>query len=370
MTVSLAENYALPSDEIERALAYPYDRPDGSFITNGHEITQLAGTYDGFLAAANNYLNERGLPDMSSRIAIVAYGANSNPIRFSEKMSAFQLGNRYELQVAPHLEAVIPNTVVAWHGKPSQAGSAFAELYKGEETTGQKSTIHAVFLTPLQIALLHATEGVTYHLAPVEVFAGDDRRSLQALAYVAGESKILLKDGKPVLVRRAAEAGNDNAMTAEEVVDFMLAHASTAAKTESARTLVRRQKRRSLDKKKVQQAAISDQLEREGLSKSFSFPATEYRARANLNWGAGAPLHLMEEVVSPLRPTPEQIKEALHGSVWFKRVLMRILPPLRTAELQNVRKRLDIAEAIRKRAHEELAERVASSIKQKSIAKN
>jgi hypothetical protein len=326
MTCVAVGSYAPLGTETDIHLSYPYARPEGSFLTDGAAIVMLPSDPTEFQVEVNERLKNADLPLLHERQPIVSYGANSNPVRLAEKMSAFSVnGAPPELQVVPNLSARIPDTAVVWHGKPGQRGGTFAELYKGVETTGQEAICHIAFLTPQQLALMHVTEGVTYHLVPIDALGGKGNERLKVLAYVAGNSTVLLKDGQPVKVKRARETPTETSMTAEEAVDYMLA--SSGDDASNARELVAQMASLSLTERKARQQVISGRLGELGLNKDFRYPcaAGSFLGRADLNTAPGV-YHLAEQVVESLRPTSPELRQTHR----------------------------DIAVRIRERAHDEL----------------
>jgi len=351
----VVSDYALPSNRTDQLLDYPFSRPDESFATDGTEITPLSDYFHEFYAESNDILRDAGLPSIDQRVAVVAYGANSNPVRLRDKMEKFGSPDMQpHLQTVPHLLATMPDTMVAWHGKPGQSGSVFAELYRGPETEGISSQVHVAYLTPLQLAMLHATEGVTYNLARVQVL-DDDGYEIPAVAYVAGSSEILLQNGQPVPVKRANDNADAVGMTAEQAVDYMLQHVGSAVGASNARELIAQMKDLSLAEKKARQASISQALGQVGVNRKFRFPVadTERIGRADFNWiqPPHTILQLAEQVVAPLRPEIDQLTARVST--------LQIDEGLSfDAALTKARKQLDIAQVLRTRAHNELAERL------------
>jgi hypothetical protein len=330
MNTLSVETFNSQGSRADSLLQYPYVRPAGSFLTDGLVVAELPANFSEFSEAADAYLVDAQLPLLSKRVPIVSYGANSNPAQLARKMAGFDNdASAYpELQTLPHVTATIPGAAVVWHGKPNQKGSAFAELYKSEATQNQEATCHLAFMTLQQLALAHATEGITYHLAPVLVQAGHDRMPLEAYAYVAGHSTVLLKDNQPVPVKRHNESGSPKAMSAEEAVTYMLTAINDTAPT--ARALIAELDGLPLETRKARQRSIASRLGELGLNKSFCFHTTAnagFIGRADLNFTAGV-YHLAEQVVDSLRPTDKELRHTKY----------------------------DIAHQLRRRAHYELAD--------------
>ncbi|HEV2403748.1 MAG TPA: hypothetical protein VGS08_06135 [Candidatus Saccharimonadales bacterium] len=182
---------------------------------------------------------------------------------------------------------------------------------------------------------MHTTEGVTYHLSPISALAGRDHQPVQAFAYVASFSRVLLQDGQPVMVRRPNEKAAEHTMTAEEAVDYMLQNAQDVIDIRTARSLVKEMRTLPLSERKRIQSVICQALGRAGISEDFTFPTGHlgYIGRADLDpAGKDDLLHLAEEIVEPLRPTDPSLRQ---------------------------QRKTDIAQAIRQRAHDELANHLA-----------
>lgn len=350
-------SFAPQGTEAERLLQYPFARPEGSFYTDGETVTVLPDNYQDFYGAAEEMLHSQGLPGLAKRAPVVAYGANVSPGKLAEKMSKYGgEAIQPELQAVPMLSVDVPDSQVVWHGKPGQSGSVFAELYKGPETVGTAARAVVQFLTNEQIALLHATEGVTYHFAPTEVRTLDGTL-LPAIAYVAGRSSMLMKDSKPVTVKLPS-TGESSSMTAREAVSFMLKHAGEALGVELPEDLIALNAGKTLAQKKAHQAAIESGLREQELSRTFSHPDQEswHYGRADFNdlHNVGhnpAVLHLAEESLARLRPGREAIEQAA------EQIAIATGVPMDEAR-QKARVKLDIMHSIRNRHRAELQERL------------
>src|SRR4051812_38476127 len=89
-------------------LQYPFQRPEGSFVLHGEQVIEAPNEYDAFKAASDELLAKVGLPPLSERIPVIAYGANSNPARLHEKMSAYgDKSAQAAMQVVPNIIATI-----------------------------------------------------------------------------------------------------------------------------------------------------------------------------------------------------------------------------------------------------------------------
>ncbi len=356
-TETLVTAFTPQGSEAEVLLQYPFARPEGSFMTDGETVTPVPSEYPAFREAVDAMLDSQGMPVLADRIPVVAYGANVSPAKFKEKMGKYgDAAIQTELQTVPMLAVEVPDSMVVWHGKPGQSGGVFSELYKGEDTEGESARAVVQFLTNEQLALLHATEGVTYHLAPVDVQTADGT-TLHALAYVAGTSSMLVKDGKPVTVKTGTESGREG-MTAREAVAFMLEHAGYTLGVQAPEELIALNVGKKLAEKKAHQKTIETELRKQGLNREFSHPGQQegYYGRADfngLNQVGHNPsvLHFAEESLARLRPTRETVDEAA-GQIAAATGLS-----LDEARVK-ARAKLDVMPVIRNRHRAELQERL------------
>lgn len=356
---TLVSEYEPRGSAAEIAFQYPFAVPEHSFITDGVEVRQLPDSLANFTAEADALLEVAGVPKLAARVPVIAYGANVNPSRFHDKMASYgQSPGDEQLQVAPMLRVQVPDTEVVWHGKPAQAGSVFAELYRAEDSKGESAECMVQFLTNEQIAMLHATEGVTYHFTPLTV-QDNEGNPFQAVAYVAGESLVLLKDGKPVRVTRPGQQGSPEQMTAYQAVRYMLDNAGYVLGMRSPEALFASNVGIPLAEKKAKQAAVAVELGELGLSQAFSFekPGGSFgRADFNAIHTIGhtpKTLELAEQSLVRLRPSREKV-QALTDEL----IASGVEPKL---ALSRARRKLDIIEAIRSRATAEIEERLRDS---------
>lgn len=312
---------AFPS-EIDEALAYPGARPAGSFIVDQTVVVELPDTTEDFRASADSHLAVRGAAGLEGRIPILAYGANANPAKLIAKLEKYRLTDS-DL-VVPVGHVMVPDVAVAWHGRPGQNGSTFAELFKGPETVGATLTTHVTYLTEKQAAAVHASEGDTYSLVELNARLGDDQETSKILAYVALNSSVLLKDNIPVSVAGLAEGSPFEEMTAEAAVDYMLAQdgVAEAVGAATARELVGQNIGLKLSEKKRRQAIVDDRLRKLGSSRPYVYPAAgrEFIGRLTLaaqgtlskthSDGTGPQFVTMPEVaLTDMRPSLETVRE-------------------------------------------------------------
>jgi hypothetical protein len=359
LAMTSVQEFSPPTDKHEALLSYPFIMPEGNFITDGEELTELPGRHTEYIEAAEIRLVSKGLPGMNQRIPVVGYGANANPVRFAEKMAAFATEASNELLQVTPFEGVEVEGSVVWHGKQGQSGGIFAELYNGPLLPmGATTPCKVSWLTPEQLAVMHTTEGITYQLTEVLAFAGEDKEPIAAYAYTAGISSLLIKDGEPVAVKRPGES-TASGMTAPEALTYIL---DTVAGSESAdlpkattpqELVAEMTGKPNLTANKRAQAAVEAALQAKGASQLYAYStAQESRiGRADFNFVKGYhELHLLEEVVEPIREVVDETAAA------------NIQPgvDLEDTIRQAVRTK-DPAHKVRIRAHNELAELVDSS---------
>lgn len=370
-TSELVSEYQPVGTPADVLLSYPFARPDTSFVTNGEKVHQLPDNYEQFCSATNAFLAEQGLPLLEDRIPVVAYGANVNPRRFQEKMLKFDtqetnLSARADIQTVPMISAKIKGSQVVWHGRTGQAGSVFAELLKDDTTKDMEADCFVQFLTPVQLAMMHTTEGDTYHMVKTAVEAGDAGQQISAFAYVAGSSFTLQKDGEPVAVAiQGRDGGPGVSMGAEEAVNYMVELAGDTIGVQSARELIDLNKDTPLALRKQRQAQIAQKLATIGASKKFSHPATKnaiygravissllaHTDHAEHGKTAGpVNVSLMEADVASIRPSQD----------FLDTKASQVIKPGEDLEvtLERVRRTTDIAAVLRAKATLEIEQRL------------
>jgi hypothetical protein len=267
------EAFTRATNPVESALEYPGLRPEGSFLTDGSQITELPNTYNEFAEATDAYLKAHDLPSLEDRVPVLAYGSNASPARLRDKIAKY--GATPELLTVPHIVATSPNTLAVWHGKPGQTGSIFAELYNGPEAERASLTAHVAFMTRKQLAIIHASEGATYSAAelPVKMGVSEDDQVRPVLAYVALKSKVLLQDGKPVLVDGLQHNNTDlPSLSAPEAVNYILEHTAVdAAVPTEPQAYVGEGLELTLTARKARQARVAAVLTGLGLAREFGF---------------------------------------------------------------------------------------------------
>ena len=305
---TLVSDFVPGGDRVDQLLAYPYARPERSFVTDGVNVSEVPSDWAGFKQSVDSQLSARELPSIDERFAVVGYSSNVSPARLMDKMKRYAPGLQDLLQFVPNFKVTIPDAQVVWHGAPSQAGSVFAELHISKETVDKQTDAFVQFLTAEQLAHIDVTEGVTYQLTEVKAKT-EDGTELKALAYLPKDS-VMLRDesGMPLPVKLSSDGPG---ATAEEAVDFMLGtiNATNLLGVYSARELVEMnlQPGTSLADKKSRQVQIQQELAAIGISAKLNSEAGERRGRADYNMHSNphdqANVYVLaEQVLKPLRP--------------------------------------------------------------------
>ncbi|HEU5142083.1 MAG TPA: hypothetical protein VFU04_02885 [Solirubrobacterales bacterium] len=124
---------------MERALAYPYDIPTGSYALVAGKAVQLTSAND---------------VDCDDRIALLAYGSNASPNVLARKLST-------RPDPVPVVRTVLRDFDVVYSAHLSLYGAVPATLTR---SSGTEATAFIAYLTERQLALVSATEP-NYHLA-------------------------------------------------------------------------------------------------------------------------------------------------------------------------------------------------------------
>lgn len=304
---------------------YPGRRNESNLITDGKEVIDVAKNSTKALEEIDAYLREKGLPELKDRIPVIAYGANSNPFKLSTKFNKFPVSgtevSESEMLTVPIVYGEISGSDVVWHGRPGQTGSYFAELYEGEETVETTVKVGVEFLTTEQLSIMHTTEGETYNVTVLKDVDLGDGNTVDALAYTAAESSILLDEQqRPISVAGIEREGaTSEVMTPYEAVEYTLADAVVQAaigeKTpEEYATEVAPMK---LAEKKARQAAVQEALRVSGKSRSMRHEATDTQNYGRANFvslprgihgrTSDHSIELMETSLARIRPTNEEL---------------------------------------------------------------
>lgn len=265
----------------ERALKYPFSRPDGSYFSDGEEITMLPSDFEGFTQQANDKLSSLGLPLIEDRIPVLAYGANCNPVSFKEKMSKFGTEQPEVMQPIPALEVSIPDVKIVWHGRPG-IKTTFADMYFDGKGGGSASKGMLQYMTVEQFMNMSTTEGGTYELRTVRVITADGLEK-ESLAYVPSQTTILMgPDNEPVRVAGTAveedgHPSDETVMTNEEAIGYMLEGMQETSLTEDPFKFTRNNMPGGLPLKQRQEIRrqIGAALQENGRSANYSFPRDE-----------------------------------------------------------------------------------------------
>lgn len=272
------ETFAALGTPSERALQYPFSRPEGSYFSDGQEVTMLPSDFDGFTEQANEILSRRGLPLIEDRIPVLAYGSNCNPVIFKEKMERFGSEQAETMQPVPSLEITIPNAQVVWHGRPG-IKTTFADIYFDEEAEGSVSKGMLQYMSTEQFMNMSTTEGKTYELRTIRVFTADGLEK-ESLAYVPSQATILLgPDGKPVRVAGTTidednYSSGGHVMTNKQAISYMLEGLGAISLTEDPGEFTRNNMPGGLplEQRQGMRRQIAEALRASGKSKEYGFP--------------------------------------------------------------------------------------------------
>ncbi len=133
---------------VRRALAYPYDPPDGSFVQVG----------------------DRTLPvppaevDFDGRRALLAYGANASPEALTRKLAHLPPEPIAVLRVA------LSGWDVVYSAHVTRYGAVPAAVV---QSPGTVASVHLVFPSDEQLAAITATEGANYELRQLVDFSAE-----------------------------------------------------------------------------------------------------------------------------------------------------------------------------------------------------
>ncbi|USG60182.1 hypothetical protein NBZ79_13450 [Sneathiella marina] len=165
--------------KIDRALGYPYERPETSYLFSGGIAKNLPGDID-----------------LTDRQPVLACGSNGAPEQLLRKYGA-----RSDIAI-PVTAATMSDIACTYSAHFSSYGSIAAALCT---VPGIESRVHITWLTEAELQRMHETEaiGMNYHFAHLEGVtiqceATGPIKNLHAYISLRGS---LLLDGKPVLLK-------------------------------------------------------------------------------------------------------------------------------------------------------------------------
>ena len=186
-------------DRLNRALAYPYERPAGSFL-----MTVNAG------------IQPFKMIDTHNRAPVIVAGSNAAPSRLADKYRDCRQA------AIPVQDALLHDYSPVYSCHFSAYGSVHATM---EYDPGSHSRIHVVWLTAEQLDLMHETEslGENYRYAMLEkitlVLAGGQKLE-NCSAYLSLKGA-LLKDGRPVrLAAFETQGSNFQSLSQTEIQNY------------------------------------------------------------------------------------------------------------------------------------------------------
>jgi hypothetical protein len=168
----------------ERAIGYPWARPEGSFLLGGDGVEELA---------QDREILGRYTDPSSGRIPLLAYGANGSPERLAAKLAHLPADQRDALVLAGYLEGFDIGAVAHPPVWSSMAGTPIT-------SPGTQVRVSILYLTDIQFTALWWTE-LSYRLGALErvVFKADllDDPIDRVLLFVSRWGAFCL-DGEPV----------------------------------------------------------------------------------------------------------------------------------------------------------------------------
>jgi hypothetical protein len=311
---------------------YPGPRYESNFITDNETLFEIPDTTPEAIESIDAYLEEKGLPKLAERIPVIAYGANVSPGTMTSKFGKYPTEGTYasyeEMHTVPVLHGTIEESDVVWHGRPSQAGSYFAELYQGEATKDAHVKVAISFLTPEQVAVMHTTEGDTYGVSSMEVTLADGY-TFEGIFYGARDASILLDEkGSPISVAGVTREGTDySVMTPREALDYTISSDAVqeALNGRTVEEYIAEGPQLTLKEKKARQVVVQNALQKEKKTLPLRHGALDENdyGRANfisLPRGVEALkahsdlLELMETSIARIRPNREEreLREAAY----------------------------------------------------------
>ena len=192
---------ATPPDSAElvrRALAYPYDPPQGSFVQLGAETLPVP---------------PRGV-DIDGRRALLAYGANASPEALTRKLAHLEPRPIAVLRVSLSGWDVVYSAHVTRYGAVPAAVVA---------SPGTVASVHLVFPDDEQFEAIAATEGRNYRLEQLVDFTAEyeigGEGPVEIDAFISVHGPVLL-DGSPAALAAIPARGRVfPALTTPQMID-------------------------------------------------------------------------------------------------------------------------------------------------------
>lgn len=347
---------------------YPGERHTGNFLMlGGEEILDVPDNPEMAIGQIDQLLLQRDEPKIEARVPVLAFGRNASPGGVVQKAVKYTHGefSLQELGTVPMLQGSLAGHDVVWHGRPGQVGGYFAELERLEEADATEVEVWVQFLTNEQLAVIHATEGVTYELSGIADVHLGGGLYVDTVGYTAREACVLLDDNKDTIPVAGIKRTNNNkeAMDATSVLQYTLGQKGVEQallQDFTPESYINTGKELSLLARKERQQVVDIALRDAGRSRGYRYDTNQLRyGRADfssLPRGVGEvgvrahqdTVNLMEHDIARIRPSRETLLQKLN-------VVMEEFPHLSQDQaMRKVRKRYDPAEAVRKRASDEL----------------
>lgn len=183
------------SEVVKRALDYPYAVPSRSFVLVDGKVADLGAV---------------GV-DLSSRIALLAYGSNASPEVLARKLAG-------DPDPVPALRATLHDFDVVYSAHVSAYGSVPATLRQSPST---EVAVSVTYLTPAQLDLIGVTEP-NYELAALDeavctLESGESPSGLRS--YLSRHGCLLLDDTEVALAAVRASGRRFPAMDQRQVLE-------------------------------------------------------------------------------------------------------------------------------------------------------
>ena len=198
---------------LEHALAYPWERPSGSYVLRDREVELFEDLEPGDRGAAVSEL-------AYGRYPLLAFGANGAPSRLEARFARF--ADRVDREVMV-LTGELHGVDVGAQASPTAFGTMPGVLFASPGTVVKASVL---WLTPLQLAELTKAE-LGYRLGRLDRahFVMDDAgvQLDDVFAYISRIGALRIDGGPVALAAIPAKGRSARAMTQEQLLDAVAA---------------------------------------------------------------------------------------------------------------------------------------------------